>query len=165
MMGTRSGDIDPGAVLHLIGTSGLHDVEMLLNKHSGLYGVSGISNDMRELLAEAEAGNTRAGLAVEMFSYRVRKALGSYLAALEGADAVLFTGGIGENAAVVRQQICQGLGALGMEFDGEANEKAKGVEARISTEGSRVQIWVIPTNEELVIARDTLRVLEGLALP
>jgi acetate kinase len=167
MMGTRSGDIDPGAVLHLVGKTelGLQELEVLLNKHSGLLGVSGISNDMRELLKESDKGNDRARLAVEMFCYRVRKYIGSYLAALEGADALVFTGGIGENAAPVRQGICGGLSALGVQLDDALNVSASGVEAEISAPDSPTKIWVIPTNEELVIARDTLRVIQGLPLP
>ena len=163
MMGTRSGDIDAGAVLHMLGPGKIRmaDMQTLLNQHSGLLGVSGISNDMRELMTARSNGNERARIAIEMFCYRVRKFIGAYLAAMGGADAILFTGGIGEHAAQVREEICSGVGALGIDFDSERNAQAEGVEAEISSANSRVKVWVIPANEELAIARDTKAILSG----
>lgn len=166
VMGTRSGDLDP-AILDFIGTKeGLSssEVESLLNKQSGLLGISGLTHDMRELLAEErESGDRRARLAIEIFCYRVRKYIGAYLAALNGADAVVFTGGIGENGAEVRTRICAGLEWLGLELDTELNATAVGgTEGPIHRDGSRLAAWVIPTDEELLIARDTARLVLGL---
>lgn len=164
VMGTRSGDLDP-AVLDLIAAKegwSLHQVESLLNSQSGLLGISGLTSDMRDLLAEiSEHEDRRARLAVEMFCYRARKYIGAYLAALGGADAVVFTGGIGENSPEVRQRICAGLDWAGLTLDEEANRKAMGVEAQIATADSRLKAWVIPTDEELLIARDTVRAVRG----
>jgi acetate kinase len=157
IMGTRSGDVDSGAVLHLI----THEREdpsqllLVLNGASGLKGISGISNDMRDLLREEAAGSERAALAVDAFCYRVRKYIGMYLAAMNGADALIFTGGIGENAAVVRARICEGLGNLGIALDPALNENASREPREIG--GSKIPVWVVPTDEELLIARDTLR--------
>jgi acetate kinase len=166
VMGTRSGDLDP-AILDFIATKegiGLPEVEAILNKQSGLLGISGLTNDMRELLAEAEEhDDRRAWLAIEMFAYRARKYIGAYLAALGGADAIIFAGGIGENAAPVRALVCQGLEWLGLQLDPRANSTTiGGREGRISAEGSRIEAWVIPTDEELLIARDAVRVVQGL---
>jgi acetate kinase len=166
VMGTRSGDIDP-AVLEFLGAKeGLSptEVDNLLNKQSGLLGVSGLTNDMRELLAEAhENQDRRARLAIEVFCYRARKYIGAYLAALGGADAVVFAGGIGENAPEVRAQICRGLEWAGVEIDDAANAlMVGGAEGRITTNDSRLAVWVIPTDEELLIARDTFRVVTGV---
>jgi len=166
VMGTRSGDLDP-AILDFIATKegiGLPEVEAMLNKQSGLLGISGLTNDMRELLAEAEEhDDRRAWLAIEMFAYRARKYIGAYLAALGGADAILFSGGVGENSAPVRALICEGLEWLGLQLDGQANAATIGGRGgRISAEGSRIEAWVIPTDEELLIARDTVRVVQGL---
>jgi acetate kinase len=166
VMGTRSGDVDPAVLDFVAAKEGLSlpEMEGLLNKQSGLLGISGLTNDMRELLAEAEEhDDRRARLAIELFCYRARKYVGAYLAALGGARAVVFTGGIGENAAVVRARICQGLEWLGIEVDAARNAEAiGGREARISVDGGRLDVWVIPTDEELLIARDTLRVVSGL---
>jgi acetate kinase len=166
VMGTRSGDLDP-AILDYIATKegiGLPEVEAILNKQSGLLGISGLTNDMRELLAEAEEhDDRRAWLAIEMFAYRVRKYIGAYLAALDGADAIIFAGGIGENSAPVRALVCEGLGWLGVQLDPGVNASmVGGREGRISPDGSKVEVWVIPTDEELLIARDTVRVVQGL---
>lgn len=166
VMGTRSGDLDP-AVLDYVGEKeGLspHDVELLLNKQSGLLGISGLTNDMRELLAEAEEhDDRRARLAIDLFCYRVRKYVGAYAAALGGADAVCFAGGIGENSAEVRARICEGLEFLGLRLDPERNAAVTGGrEGCISVEGDRLEAWVIPTDEELLIARDTFRVVHGI---
>jgi acetate kinase len=142
----------------------LQEVENLLNKQSGLLGVSGLTNDMRELLAEAEEfGDRRARLAIEIFCYRARKYVGAYLAAMGGADAVVFAGGVGENAAVVRARICAGLEWAGLTVDPARNAATVGGrEGRISADGAALEAWVIPTDEELLIARDTMRAVEGL---
>jgi acetate kinase len=168
MMGTRSGDLDP-AILDFISSKegmSLGDVDSLLNKQSGLLGVSGLTADMRELLAEAaEHDDRRARLAVDLFCYRVKKYLGAYLAAMNGADAIVFSGGIGENAPSIRQRICEGLAWLGIEIDEPRNSAlTPGHEGRVEREGSRVELWVIPTDEELLIARDTWRVVTGAEL-
>lgn len=169
IMGTRSGDIDPAVLEHLSHKEGfsLADVEAVLNKQSGLLGISGLTNDMRELVAEAvENDDRRAKLAIEMFAYRAKKYIGSYLAAMNGASAVIFTGGIGENSDYVRGRILDGLDWMGIHPDADRNKATtRGKEGKISTDGSRVEAWVIPTNEELLIARDTLRCLMGLELP
>jgi acetate kinase len=166
VMGTRPGDVDPGVLLFLERQLGMDAAALdeMLNRKSGLLGVSGVSNDMRDLLRHGEEGNGRARLAVEMFCYRVRKYIGAYLAALGRTDAILFTGGIGENSAPVRAQSCSGLEGLGIALDADANVKAIGREARISREESRTAVWVVPTNEELLIARDTVRCILGLQL-
>ena len=157
IMGTRSGDVDAGAILHLI-THEREDPGILLhvlNGASGLKGISGVSNDMRDLLREAGAGNERAELAIDAFCYRVRKYIGMYFAAMNGADVLIFTGGIGENAALIRARICEGLGSLGVTVDPAANE-ADSRDAR-EIGSSKTPVWVVPTDEELLIARDTLR--------
>jgi acetate kinase len=165
VMGTRSGDLDP-AILDFVSAKeglSLHELDSMLNKQSGLLGLSGLTADMRELLAEeAEHDDRRARLAVDLFCYRVRKYLGSYLAALGGADAVCFAGGIGEHAASVRAMICEGMEWAGIRIDHAANAAAVGgAEACISPEGGTPAVWVIPTDEELLIARDTWRVVTG----
>jgi acetate kinase len=166
VMGTRSGDVDPAVLDYISVKEGLdlRGVENLLNKQSGLLGISGLTNDMRELLEEAdEHYDRRARLAIDIFCYRVRKYLGSYLAAMGGADAVVFTGGIGQNAAVIRANVLEGLEWFGLELDEDANKAAMGQNAgRITREGSRLEAWMIPTDEELLIARDTVRLVMGL---
>lgn len=166
VMGTRSGDIDPSIVDFVASKEGLsaREVESLLNKQSGLLGISGLTDDMRELLDEARENNDRrARLAVEIFCYRVRKYIGAYLAAMNGAEAIVFTGGMGENSSEVRAAICEGLSWLGIEIDSERNAAHSGGrrEGQISSDASRVAVYVIPTNEELLIARDTVRVVSG----
>jgi acetate kinase len=166
VMGTRSGDIDP-AIVDFIGVKeGLssREVETLLNKQSGLLGISGLTNDMRELLAEeSENNDRRAHLAIEVFCYRARKYIGGFLAATGGADAIIFTGGIGENSAEVRRRICVGLDWLGLELDEEKNAQGhSGFEGVISKPRCRFSAFVIPTDEELLIARDTLRCVKGV---
>jgi acetate kinase len=164
VMGTRSGDIDPAIVDFVGGKEGLsaHEVDTLLNKQSGLLGISGLTNDMRELLDEAHENNDRrARLAIEIFCYRARKYIGAYLAAIGGADAVIFTGGIGENSAEVRARICDGLAWLGLELDEARNQAHVGQEGLISKDDSRLAAYVIPTDEELLIARDTVRCVRG----
>jgi len=167
MMGTRSGDIDPSIILHLMTKDELapHEVATLLNRWSGLYGLSGESNDMRHLLNSMAAGDERSKLAVQVFCYRIRKYIGAYWAALGRLDAIIFTGGIGQNAAMVRQLVCDRLDALGATLDEGRNLSLGGREGVISAPNSRVSIWAIPTNEELLIARDTYRVVHGLPLP
>lgn len=158
LMGTRSGDIDASAVLYVMKTRGM-DVaraERLLNHESGLLGVSGVSNDMRDLQKAAAVGNARAALAIDIFCYRVRKYIGAYMAAMNGAGAVVFTAGIGENSAEIRAKICTGMENLGIHLDVELNRRARG-ECRLSVPGTPVGVWMIPTNEELLIARDTRR--------
>lgn len=165
VMGTRSGDIDPAIVDYLAVKEGLtiHQIESLLNKQSGLIGLSGLTNDMRELMEEARENNDRrARLAIEIFCYRARKYVGAYLAAMGGADAIVFTGGIGENSPEVRSSICEGLQWMGLELDFERNAKCtNGCEGLISTESSRLAAYTIPTDEELLIARDTVRSVQG----
>ncbi len=169
VMGTRSGDLDPAIPDYIAMKEGLSEtaVQTLLNKQSGLLGISGITNDMRELLAEAaESDDRRARLAIEMFAYRVKKYVGSYLAAMGGADAVILTGGIGENSHEIRALALQGMEWAGLEMDAAANTALpRGTAGRISTDGSRMAAWVIPTNEEVLIARDTMRLVTGLPLP
>lgn len=166
VMGTRSGDLDPAILDHIASKEGLSlgQVEAVLNKSSGLLGISGLTGDMRELLAEAaEHDDRRARLAIALFCYRVRKYIGAYLAAMDGADAIVFAGGIGENAVQVRAEVCAGLGWMGAELDSAANAAmVGGKEGRIDTGGGRLELWVIPTDEELLIARDTYRVVTGL---
>lgn len=161
VMGSRSGDLDPAIIDFISSKEGLssREVETLLNKQSGLLGVSGLTSDMRELLDEAhEHNDRRALLAIEIFCYRARKYIGAYLAAMGGCDAIVFTGGIGENSAEVRAKICEGLQWLGLDLDGERNRaNTGGHEGLISKEGSRLAAYVIPTDEELLIARDTVR--------
>ena len=166
VMGTRSGDIDPAILDYLGAKEGLSlaEVEGLLNKQSGILGISGLTNDMRELLAEAEEhDDRRARLAIDIFCYRARKYVGAYLAAMGGADGVVFAGGIGENAPSIRAQICEGLEWMGITLDPARNrELIGGREGVISAEGARLAAWVIPTDEELLIARDTYRAVSGL---
>ncbi|HEY9283213.1 MAG TPA: acetate kinase [Pyrinomonadaceae bacterium] len=165
VMGTRSGDIDPAIVDFIAAKEGLsaQEVETLLNKQSGLLGISGLTNDMRELLDEArESDDRRARLAVEIFCYRARKYIGSYLAAMNGADAIIFTGGIGENSAEIRRRVCDGLQWIGVELDAARNDAhTAGREGVISSDNSRAAVYVVPTDEELLIARDTVRVVSG----
>jgi acetate kinase len=159
VMGSRAGDIDPAIILYLMGEQNLEldQANNLLNKHSGLIGLSGISSDMRVLMDRLDEGNDRARLTIDVFCYRIRKYIGAYAAVLGRLDHIAFTGGIGENATYVRQKACEGLECIGVEFDKERNEKVIRKEGLISTDNSKVKVWVIPTNEEIVIARDTMR--------
>ena len=167
LMGTRCGDIDPAIILYLMSKDELtiHDMSALLNRFSGLYGISMESNDMRELIAAAAKGDEQAETAIDAFCYRLRKYIGAYTAALGHVDGLVFTGGIGENAPLVREKACQGLAELGYEIDPARNREAVGKASDISTDSSRIRIFVIPTNEELLIARDTFRVIRGLPIP
>ena len=161
-MGTRSGDIDPAIIFHLAERRGLslREVNQILQRKSGLLGVGGISNDLRENLQAAAAGDHRAELAMEIYAYRVRKYIGAYLAALGGADAVVFTGGVGENGVDMRRRVLQGLDRLGLVLDLERNQSCVGQEGEISAPGSPIKALVIPTNEELLIARDTRDIMQ-----
>ena len=160
VMGTRSGDIDAGAVTFIMEKEGLNatGVSNLLNKKSGVLGVSGVSSDMRELEAAVAAGNPKAILAEKMYFYRIKKYIGAYAAALGGVDIILFSGGVGENQANCRSEVCEGLEFMGVKIDLEKN-KVRGEEAIISADDSKVTVAVIPTDEELMIASDTLAIL------
>jgi acetate kinase len=164
VMGTRSGDVDPAILGFIAAKEGLsiHEVETMLNKQSGLLGISGLTHDMRVLEEQVEQhDDRRAKLAIDIFSYRIRKYIGAFLAAMGGADAIVFTGGIGENSPLVRANICEGLEWAGLLLDPARNEKTVGVEAVITREDSRLTAYVIPTDEELLIARDTARCILG----
>ena len=157
VMGTRSGDIDP-AILEFLAKKENMDIAALmnmLNKKSGVQGVSGLSSDFRDLTAGATSGNKRAQIAIDMFAYRVAKYVGSYVAAMNGVDAIAFTAGIGENVSLVREKVCEYLGYLGITLNKEANA-IRGEEIEISTPDSKVKVYVVPTNEELAIARETV---------
>jgi acetate kinase len=164
VMGTRSGDLDP-AILSLVATKeGLSptEVDALLNTQCGLLGISGVTNDMKVLLQELQAhDDRRIRLAIEIFCYRARKYVGAYLAAMGGADAIIFTGGVGENAPEIRGRICEGLEWAGLTVDSDLNTQTSARERQISTSDSKMQAWVIPTDEELLIARDTVRCILG----
>jgi acetate kinase len=159
VMGTRSGDIDPAITFHLASVKGLDlgEINAILNRESGLLGLSGLSNDMRSVLEAATGGHERARLAVDVFAYRIKKYIGSYLAVLGGAEAIVFTGGIGENNGMIRAAATAGLEELGVRIDAAKNAAAHG-ETDVSAADSRVKILVVPTNEELVIARDTAEI-------
>ena len=167
VMGSRCGDLDPAVVLYLMSKDELtlHDMSTLLNKFSGLYGISGTSNDKRDLIAAAAEGDKQAQLAIDVFCYRLKKYIGAYTATLGHVDGLIFTGGIGENAVLVREKTCEGLAEIGIEIDPARNQEVIGKEGAISTDASRVRVMVIPTNEELLIARDTFRAVRGLPLP
>ena len=167
MMGTRCGDFDPSIILTLMERDGftLEEINKLVNKQSGLLGISGVSSDMREVMSAAQAGNERAKLAVSMFCYRIKKYIGAYAAVMGGVDHVVFTGGIGENAPMIRFVTCEGLSYMGIEINEQKNRACQGREGQINVENSRVGVWVVPTNEELVFARDTVRCLRGVFKP
>ena len=168
VMGTRCGDIDPSIVNILANKEGLsaHEVDALLNTQSGLLGVSGLTNDMRVLLDElCKHDDRRVRLAIEIFCWRALKYIGAYLACMNGADAVVFTGGIGENSPEIRSRICASLEWAGLKLNEEQNHKLIGMEGAISADGSRLLAYVIPTDEELLIARDTARVILGQPHP
>lgn len=161
MMGTRSGDIDGGAITFLEKKLGLDADGMsnLLNKKSGLLGISGISSDMREIDAAVEQGNERAKIALDMYNYRIKKYVGAYAAAMGGCDIIVFTAGVGENQYSMREQVCAGMEYMGVKLDVEKNKTVRGEEAVISTPDSKVTVCVIPTDEELMIATDTMNLL------
>jgi len=160
LMGTRSGDLDPAIVLHIMNQEELtmHEANTMLNKHSGIQGLSGISSDMREIEEEYD-DNNRARLAFNVFCYRLKKYIGSYAAAMGGLDVIVFTGGIGENSSMVRELVLSELDFLGIQLDDKLNQAGEKGEREISIKESRVKIFVIPTNEELVIALDTMRII------
>ncbi len=164
VMGTRSGDLDPATIPWLMAMEELtlHQVNTMLNKHSGLYGVSGVSSDMREILKARSEGNRRADVAFRMFCYRLKKYIGAYAAAMGGVDAVIFTGGIGENSPEVREATVTDMEWMGVHLDRAKNAGVRGVEDEISTTDSKVKVLVVPTNEERVIARDVIRVLNDI---
>ena len=157
MMGTRSGSLDPSALTYIAEKENLSpaDINTICNKKSGVFGISGVSNDNRDVAAAAEKGNKRAALAIEMQRYQILKFVGSYVAAMNGVDVIAFTGGIGENDPELREYVCENLSFLGIKIDSEKN-KLRGREVKISTDDSKAAVFVIPTNEELAIARDTL---------
>ncbi|MGK9249948.1 acetate/propionate family kinase [Paenibacillus humicus] len=159
MMGTRSGDLDPAIVPYTMNKEDLTltEVNSMLNKHSGLLAISGISSDMREITEAMSEGDKNARLAFEMYTYRVRKYIGAYAAAMNGIDVLLFTAGVGENSVVLRERVCEGLTFLGIELDRELNAQRSKEVRVISTPESRVKVMVVPTNEELLIARDTFK--------
>jgi acetate kinase len=159
LMGTRCGDIDPAVILYIMAREniGVPETDAVMNWRGGLLGISGISNDMRTLVAARQAGDGRARLAIDAFCHRLKKYIAAYFGVLNGADAVIFTGGIGEHQALVRELSCAGLDALGIRIDPDKNRAAVGVEADISAAQAGTAVWVIPTNEELLIARDTAR--------
>lgn len=164
MMGTRCGTIDPSVVKAIadIENIDVREVDTILNKKSGLLGVSGVSSDDRDITKAEEEGNDQAKLAHEMLRYQIIKLIGAYTAALNGCDAIVFTAGVGENSPGHRQAVCEGLSYLGVEIDNSINEQLiRGKEGKFSTEASKVSVFVIPTNEELVIARDTKKIVEG----
>ena len=163
VMGTRSGDIDP-AIMEFIAQKENLDIEgvmEVLNKKSGVFGISGgLSSDFRDLTDAMNAGDKKAKIAMDVFSYRVAKYIGSYAAAMNGVDDIVFTAGIGENDDYVREEVCKYLGYLGVDFDSEVNKGLRGKEAELTKEGSKVKVFVIPTNEELAIARETLALVK-----
>jgi acetate kinase len=163
IMGTRSGDVDAGALTLIMEKEEIDfaSLNTLLNKHSGVLGVSGISSDMREIESAAAEGDERAILSLKMYDYRVRKYIGSYAAAMGGVDLLIFTGGIGENGWETRENICRDMEFLGLELDRKKNEGVRGKELIISTENSRVTVMIVPTNEEFVIASDTRDIVEA----
>ena len=161
LMGTRSGDLDPSLILYIMGKEdlSLNEAGTLLNKHSGLIGISGESSDMREILSAVKEGHKRSKYAFEIFCYRIKKYLGAYAAAMGGLDAFVFTGGIGENSSDVREEVCRNLEFLGIQIDDSKNKNSEEV---ISVSGSKVAVLKIPTNEELVIALDTSEIVKSL---
>ncbi|MBL1211724.1 MAG: acetate kinase [Ignavibacteriae bacterium] len=163
VMGTRCGDIDPALITYIMGKEGLSLVEMntLLNKHSGMIGLSGESSDMREIEEAVDEGNKKAIVALDLYNYRIKKYVGAYAAAMGGVDALVFTGGVGENSISTRKAVCEEMNYMGMEIDNNKNENAKG-EMDIAADDSKVRIFRIPTNEELVIAKDTEQIVNEM---
>ncbi|HPD95186.1 MAG: acetate kinase [Bacteroidales bacterium] len=164
MMGTRSGDVDPSVLLYIAEKEklGVQEVNDLINKKSGVSGISGLSSDMRDIENAAAEGNKRAQLALNMYYYRVKKFVGSYAAAMDGVDLIIFTGGIGENDFVLREKVSSALDFMGIDFDPEANRGVRGKDKILTKPNSRVKVMVITTNEELVIATDTVNIINGL---
>ena len=164
MMGSRSGDIDASAVTYIMDKLGKTPQQMAdyLNKESGVLGISGISSDMRDVEAAAKEGNERAKLALQMYAYRIKKYIGAYAAAMGGVDVIVWTAGVGENQTGTRADACEGLECLGIEIDREKNAAVRSREELISTPESKVKVYVVPTDEEIVIARDTMEIVKGL---
>ncbi|MBO5583991.1 MAG: acetate kinase [Prevotella sp.] len=164
MMGSRSGDIDASAVTYIMDKLGKTPQQMAdyLNKESGVLGISGISSDMRDVEAAAKEGNERAKLALQMYAYRIKKYIGAYAAAMGGVDVIVWTAGVGENQTGTRAEACEGLEFLGIEIDREKNAAVRSREELISTPESKVKVYVVPTDEEIVIARDTMEIVKGL---
>jgi len=162
IMGTRSGDLDLGVLTYIMRREeiGISTANTLINKHSGMLGITGVSSDMREIEEAAEEGNKRARLGLTMYNYRVKKYIGSYAAAMGGVDMLVFAGGIGENAYKTRSEICKGMEFIGLELDEKINKGLKGKEQLISKDSSRIKVMVVPTNEELVIAQDTREIVD-----
>jgi acetate kinase len=167
VMGTRSGDLDPAILVYLARRldAPASDIDRIINKESGLLGISGLSSDMRDIVDAAAKGNARAELALAVFCYRIRKYVGAYAAAMGGLDAIVFTAGIGENSPIVRERVCRDLGFLGVELDATKNETERGRAINLATPASRVRVLLVPTNEERMIARETARVIAGSAAP
>lgn len=161
IMGTRCGAVDPSAVTFVMAKHGFdaHQMSEYMNKKSGFLGLSGVSSDNRDICATAEQGNERAKLTTDILQYQIKRYIGAYAAIMNGIDAVLFTGGIGENSWEVREAVCADMSYFGIEIDRELNKTVKGKLMKISTPSSKVEVWVVPTNEELLIARDTLAVI------
>jgi len=161
IMGTRTGDLDVGVLLYIMQKENIDhlNANILVNKHSGMLGITGVSSDMREIESAAEANNERAILGLKMYHYRIKKYIGSYAAAMGGVDVIVFTGGVGENGPETREEICKDMEFLGLEFEPDLNKGKRGKEVIISKPGSKVVAMVVPTNEELVIAQDTERIV------
>ncbi len=163
IMGTRAGDLDLGVITFIMDKEDIDfkATNTLINKHSGILGITGVSSDMREVEEAAQKGNERAQLALDMYHYRIKKYIGTYIAALNGLDILVFTGGVGENSAETRKHVCENLGFFDIEIDDRKNDKLRGKEAVISKDGKKVTVMVVPTNEELVIAQDTMEIVES----
>lgn len=163
-MGTRSGDVDPGALTYLMNKHNLtpDQLQKIINKESGVAGVSGISSDMREIEAAVKNGDEMATLAIDMYEQRIIKYVGAYAAEMGGVDIIVFTGGVGENQTGVRENVCAPLAFMGVEIDKELNAKTRGTETVISAPQSKVRVVVVPTDEELMIARDTREIVSKL---
>ena len=164
MMGTRVGDVDPGALTYLMTKHNLSaaEIQKIINKESGVAGISELSSDMREIEAAVKAGNERATLALDMYKLRIIKYIGAYAAEMGGVDVIVWTGGVGENQADVREDVCAPLAFMGVEIDKELNAKVRGEEVIISTPESKVKVVIVPTDEELMIARDTFALVSAL---
>jgi acetate kinase len=165
VMGTRSGDLDPAILVYLARRldASVSDIDRIINKESGLQGLSGLSSDMRDIEEAAAKGHVRAELALAVFCYRIRKYVGAYAAAMGGLDAIVFTAGIGENSPVIRERVCRDLGFLGVDLDDGKNATERGRAVDLATESSRVRVLLVPTNEERMIARETMRIIAGSA--
>lgn len=161
-MGTRCGSVDPSVIIYLMKHENISPDEMndILNKKSGFLGVSGRTSDSRDLIEEASHGSHRSQIAIDVFRYQIKKYIGSYATAMGGIDAIVFTGGIGENSDTLRHDVCEGMDFFGAELDDDKNKKSNHHEGKICTDTSKVQIWIVPTNEELLIARDTRDIIE-----